>query len=266
MYGPTLGTYGLTCGAYRTHPHSPEAATIGDFELIGPSRRSHRWTSHEARDRGAPSAQTGHDPHQPVWPLPDLYTSSTTPFDPLEIKSLGNTIYHVMELQTMMDSRCYHRGCSCLKPNEPSDPNPLRFPSSESLFPTGDGFTPQEVAIPCFLSSMSKEEQIECHEFMEQITERYVFFCSERQRLGRKRRNLEDMIARTERKIRRLESDVHHWERRGFDSIARIPGCLREHIRFLKKHWDIYQRSLEPDERENGSSPDEVHSAYPPPS
>ncbi|KAG7559291.1 hypothetical protein ISN45_Aa05g008850 [Arabidopsis thaliana x Arabidopsis arenosa] len=86
------------------------------------------------------------------------------------------------------------------------------------------------------------------------ITERYVFLCSERQRLGRKRRVLEDMIARTERKIRRLESDVHNWERRGFDSIARIPGCLREHIRFLKKHWDIYQRSLEPDERENGNS------------
>ncbi|KAG7578980.1 hypothetical protein ISN45_Aa03g031480 [Arabidopsis thaliana x Arabidopsis arenosa] len=87
-----------------------------------------------------------------------------------------------------------------------------------------------------------------------QITERYVFLCSERQRLGRKRRVLEDRIARTERKIRRLESDVHNWERRGFDSIARIPGCLREHIRFLKKHWDIYQRSLEPDERENGNS------------
>ncbi|KAG7599566.1 hypothetical protein ISN44_As06g037470 [Arabidopsis suecica] len=137
---------------------------------------------------------------------------------------------------------------------EPSDPNPPRFPSGESLFPTGDGFTPHGVAIPCFLSSMSKEEKIECHEFMEQITERYVFFCSERQRLGRKRRVLEDRIARTERKIRRLESDVHNWERRGFDSIARIPGCLRKHIRFLKKHWDIYQRSLEPDERENGNS------------
>ncbi|KAG7543398.1 hypothetical protein ISN45_Aa07g033180 [Arabidopsis thaliana x Arabidopsis arenosa] len=87
-----------------------------------------------------------------------------------------------------------------------------------------------------------------------QITERYVFLCSERQRLGRKRRDLEDRIARTERKIRRLESDVHNWERRGFDSIARIPGCLRKHIRFLKKHWDIYQRSLEPDERESGTS------------
>ncbi|KAG7548018.1 hypothetical protein ISN44_As12g032260 [Arabidopsis suecica] len=97
---------------------------------------------------------------------------------------------------------------------EPSDPNPPRFPSGESLFPTGDGFTPQGVAIPCFLSSMSKEEKIECHEFMEQITERYVFLCSERQRLGRKRRVLEERIARTERKIRRLESDVHNWERR----------------------------------------------------
>ncbi|KAG7594110.1 hypothetical protein ISN45_Aa01g028900 [Arabidopsis thaliana x Arabidopsis arenosa] len=137
---------------------------------------------------------------------------------------------------------------------EPSDSNPPRFPSGESLFPTEDGFTPQGVAIPCFLSSMSKEEKIECHEFMEQITERYVFLCSERQRLGRKRRVLEERIARTERKIRRLESDVHNWERRGFDSIARIPGCLREHIRFLKKHWDIYQRSLKSDERENGNS------------
>ncbi|KAG7528629.1 hypothetical protein ISN45_Un126g000020 [Arabidopsis thaliana x Arabidopsis arenosa] len=115
---------------------------------------------------------------------------------------------------------------------EPSNPNPPRFPSSESLFPSGDGFTPQGVAIPCFLSSMAKEEKIECHEFiLEQITERYVFLCSERQRLGRKRRNVEDRIARSERKIRRLESDVHNWERRGFDSIARIPGCLREHIR-----------------------------------
>ncbi|KAG7556837.1 Retrotransposon gag domain [Arabidopsis suecica] len=149
---------------------------------------------------------------------------------------------------------------------EPSDPNPPRFPSNESLFPKGDGFTPHGVAIPCFLSSMSKEEKIECHEFMEQITERYVFLYSERQRLGRKRRVLEDRIARTERKIRRLESDVHNWERRGFDSIARIPGCLREHIRFLKKHWDIYQRSLEPDERENGSSSDEVPSTNCPPS
>ncbi|KAG7552327.1 hypothetical protein ISN45_Aa06g029320 [Arabidopsis thaliana x Arabidopsis arenosa] len=89
-----------------------------------------------------------------------------------------------------------------------------------------------------------------------QITERYVFLCSERQRLGRKRRVLEDRIARTERKIRRLESDVHNWERKGFDSIARIPGCLRKHIRFLKKHWDIYQRSLEPDERENENPSD----------
>ncbi|KAG7599435.1 hypothetical protein ISN44_As06g036190 [Arabidopsis suecica] len=149
---------------------------------------------------------------------------------------------------------------------EPSDSNPPRFPSGESLFPTEDGFTPQGVAIPCFLSSMSKEEKIECHEFMEQITERYVFLCSERQRLGRKRRVLEERIARTERKIRRLESDVHNWERRGFDSIARIPGCLREHIRFLKKHWDIYQRSLKSDERENGSSSDEVPSANSPPS
>ncbi|KAG7552340.1 hypothetical protein ISN45_Aa06g029440 [Arabidopsis thaliana x Arabidopsis arenosa] len=134
---------------------------------------------------------------------------------------------------------------------EPSDSNPPRFPSAETLFPPGDGFTPQGVAIPCFLSSMSKEEKIKCHEFMEQITERYVFLCSERQRLGRKRRVLEERIAWTERKIRRLESDVHNWERRGFDSIARIPSCLREHIRFLKKHWDIYQRSLEPDERES---------------
>ncbi|KAG7597980.1 hypothetical protein ISN44_As06g022870 [Arabidopsis suecica] len=149
---------------------------------------------------------------------------------------------------------------------EPSGPNPPRFPSNESLFPTGDGFTPQGVAIPCFLSFMSKEEHIECHEFMEQITERYVFLRSKRQRLGMKRRNLEDRIAITERKIRHLESDVHNWERRGFDSIARIPCCLREHIRFLKKHWDIYQRSLEPDERENGSSSDEVPSANPPPS
>ncbi|KAG7585635.1 hypothetical protein ISN45_Aa02g009790 [Arabidopsis thaliana x Arabidopsis arenosa] len=86
-----------------------------------------------------------------------------------------------------------------------------------------------------------------------QITERYVFLCSERQRLGRKRCDLEDRIARTERKIRRLESDVHNWERRGYDSIARIPHCLRKHIRFLKKHWDIYQRSLEPDKRESGN-------------
>ncbi|KAG7537005.1 hypothetical protein ISN44_As13g009330 [Arabidopsis suecica] len=149
---------------------------------------------------------------------------------------------------------------------EPSDSNPPRFPSAETLFPPGDGFTPQGVAIPCFLSSMSKEEKIECHEFMEQITERYVSLCSERQRLGRKRRVLEERIARTERKIRRLESDVHNWERRGFDSIARIPSCLREHIRFLKKHWDIYQRSLEPVERESGSSSDEVPSTNPPPS
>ncbi|KAG7556927.1 hypothetical protein ISN44_As11g029320 [Arabidopsis suecica] len=122
----------------------------------------------------------------------------------------------------------------------------------------GDGFTPQGVAIPCFLSSMSKKEKIECHEFMEEITERYVSLCSERQRLGRKSRVLEERIARTERKIRRLESDVHNWERRGFDSITRIPSCLREHIRFLKKHWDIYQRSLEPVERESGSSSDEL--------
>ncbi|KAG7559436.1 hypothetical protein ISN45_Aa05g010320 [Arabidopsis thaliana x Arabidopsis arenosa] len=113
---------------------------------------------------------------------------------------------------------------------EPSDSNPPRFPSAETLFPPGDGFTPQGVAIPCFLPSMSREEKIECHEFMEQITERYVSLCSERQRLGRKRRVLEERIARTERKIRRLESDVHNWERRGFDSIARIPSCLREHI------------------------------------
>ncbi|KAG7585763.1 hypothetical protein ISN45_Aa02g011100 [Arabidopsis thaliana x Arabidopsis arenosa] len=142
---------------------------------------------------------------------------------------------------------------------EPSDSNPPRFPSAETLFPPGDGFTPQGVAIPCFLPSMSREEKIECHEFMEQITERYVFLCSERQRLGRKRRILEERIARTERKIRRLESDVHNWERRGFDSIARIPSCLREHIRFLKKHWDIYQRSLKPVERESGNS-SEKHS------
>ncbi|KAG7564201.1 hypothetical protein ISN44_As10g009700 [Arabidopsis suecica] len=149
---------------------------------------------------------------------------------------------------------------------EPSDSNPPRFPSAKTLFPPGDGFTPQGVAIPCFLPSMSREEKIECHEFMEQITERYVSLCSERQRLGRKRRVLEERIARTERKIRRLESDVHNWERRGFDSIARIPSCLREHIRFLKKHWDIYQRSLEPVERESGSSSDEVPSTNPPPS
>ncbi|KAG7556986.1 hypothetical protein ISN44_As11g029870 [Arabidopsis suecica] len=44
---------------------------------------------------------------------------------------------------------------------DPSDPNPPRFPSNESLFPTGDGFTPHGVAIPCFLSSLSKEEKIE---------------------------------------------------------------------------------------------------------
>ncbi|XP_020877114.1 uncharacterized protein LOC110227368 [Arabidopsis lyrata subsp. lyrata] len=56
---------------------------------------------------------------------------------------------------------------------EPSDPNPPRFPSGEFSFLTGVGFTPQGVAIPCFLSSMSKEEKIECHEFMEQITERF---------------------------------------------------------------------------------------------
>ncbi|KAG7552324.1 hypothetical protein ISN45_Aa06g029290 [Arabidopsis thaliana x Arabidopsis arenosa] len=138
--------------------------------------------------------------------------------------------------------------------------------SSQAREEGGDGFTPQGVAIPCFLSSMSKEEKIECHEFMEQITERYVSLYSERQRLGRKRRVLEERIARTERKIRRLESDVHNWERRGFDSIARIPSCLREHIRFLKKYWDIYQKSLEPDERESGSSSDEVPSTNPPPS
>ncbi|KAG7599519.1 hypothetical protein ISN44_As06g037010 [Arabidopsis suecica] len=95
-----------------------------------------------------------------------------------------------------------------------------------------------------------------------QITERYVSLFSERQRLGRKRRVLEERIARTERKIRRLESDVHSWERRGFDSIARIPSCLREHIRFLKKHWDIYQRSLEPVERESGNSSEKPSDSF----
>ncbi|CAE6014913.1 unnamed protein product [Arabidopsis arenosa] len=34
--------------------YGPTLATIGDFEPIGPSRRSHRWTGHEARDRGDP--------------------------------------------------------------------------------------------------------------------------------------------------------------------------------------------------------------------
>ncbi|KAG7568053.1 hypothetical protein ISN45_Aa04g008900 [Arabidopsis thaliana x Arabidopsis arenosa] len=148
----------------------------------------------------------------------------------------------------------YVGGTLVLSQGEPSDPNPPRSPSGGFSFPTGDGFIPQGVAIPCFLSSMSKEEKIDCHEFMEQITERYVFLCSERQRLGRKRRVLEDRIARTERKIRRLESDVHNWEERGFDSIARIPSYLREHIRFLKKHWDIYQEGLDPGERESGNS------------
>ncbi|KAG7547968.1 hypothetical protein ISN44_As12g031730 [Arabidopsis suecica] len=132
---------------------------------------------------------------------------------------------------------------------EPSDSNPPRFSSAETLFPPGDGFTPQGVAIPCLLPPMSREEKIECHEFMEHVWPLYKLFL--RQRLGRKRRVLEERIARTERKIRSLESDVHNWERRGFDSIARIPSCLREHIRFLKKHWDIYQRSLEPAERES---------------
>ncbi|KAG7568018.1 hypothetical protein ISN45_Aa04g008560 [Arabidopsis thaliana x Arabidopsis arenosa] len=148
----------------------------------------------------------------------------------------------------------YVGGTLVLSQGEPSDPNPPRSPSGGFSFPTGDGFIPQGVAIPCFLSSMSKEEKIDCHEFMEQITERYVFLCSERQRLGRKRRVLEDRIARTKRKIRRLESDVHNWEERGFDSIARIPSYLREHIRFLKKHWDLYQEGLDPGERESGNS------------
>ncbi|CAL9239277.1 unnamed protein product [Arabidopsis halleri] len=53
MYGPPLGTYRLIRGAHCTHPHSPEAATTGDFEPIGLSRRNHHWTGHEARDRGA---------------------------------------------------------------------------------------------------------------------------------------------------------------------------------------------------------------------
>ncbi|KAG7564106.1 hypothetical protein ISN44_As10g008690 [Arabidopsis suecica] len=145
---------------------------------------------------------------------------------------------------------------------EPSDPNPPRFPSGESLFPTGmDLLHTGWPFLVFFLPCLKKKRSNAMNSW-----NRYVFLCSERQRLGRKRRVLEDRIARTERKIRRLESDVHNWERRGFDSIARIPGCLREHIRFLKKHWDIYQRSLEPDERENGSSSDEVPSTNSPPS
>lgn len=50
-----------------------------------------------------------------------------------------------------------------------SDPNPPRFPSVSSMFPTGDGFTPHGVSIHCFLSSLTKEEKNECHEFMEPV-------------------------------------------------------------------------------------------------
>ncbi|KAG7593905.1 hypothetical protein ISN45_Aa01g026930 [Arabidopsis thaliana x Arabidopsis arenosa] len=67
------------------------------------------------------------------------------------------------------------------------------------------------------------------------IVGRHKALCDKRQRIGRRRRALDERIKRIEREILRLESEPHEWERNGLDIMAIMPTCLRRYLRMLDK-------------------------------
>ncbi|KAG7564292.1 hypothetical protein ISN44_As10g010620 [Arabidopsis suecica] len=68
-----------------------------------------------------------------------------------------------------------------------------------------------------------------------EIVGRHKALCDKRQRIGRRRRALDERIKRMEREILRLESEPHEWERNGLDIVAIMPTCLRRFLRMLDK-------------------------------
>ncbi|KAG7548130.1 hypothetical protein ISN44_As12g033380 [Arabidopsis suecica] len=68
-----------------------------------------------------------------------------------------------------------------------------------------------------------------------EIVGRHKALCDKRQRIGKRRRALDERIKRMEREILRLESEPHEWERNGLDIVAIIPTCLRRFLRMLDK-------------------------------
>ncbi|XP_020872485.1 uncharacterized protein LOC110226155 [Arabidopsis lyrata subsp. lyrata] len=86
------------------------------------------------------------------------------------------------------------------------------------LFLSGDGFEPTGVLFPHAVFHFPSREKKEAYDFMDK-------------RLGIKRQTLEARIARVERKIRALESDLFQWEWRNFDSVAEIPKMLWMYLR-----------------------------------
>ncbi|CAL9239276.1 unnamed protein product, partial [Arabidopsis halleri] len=79
------------------------------------------------------------------------------------------------------------------------------------------------------------KEKVKCYDFLEKIVGRHKALCDKRQRIGRRRRALDERIKRMEREILRLESEPHEWERNGLDIVAIMPTCLRRFLRMLDK-------------------------------
>ncbi|KAG7594212.1 hypothetical protein ISN45_Aa01g029790 [Arabidopsis thaliana x Arabidopsis arenosa] len=72
-----------------------------------------------------------------------------------------------------------------------------------------------------------------------EIVGRHKALCDKRQRIGRRRRALDERIKRMEREILRLESEPHEWEKNGLDIVAIIPTCLRRFLRMLDKIFHL---------------------------
>ncbi|KAG7599498.1 hypothetical protein ISN44_As06g036810 [Arabidopsis suecica] len=104
---------------------------------------------------------------------------------------------------------------SASRPSLDLGPFSLVFGDSPSQFEVGEGSRPYEGS--------------------PEIVGRHKALCDKRQRIGRRRRALDERIKRMEREILRLESEPHEWERNGLDIVAIMPTCLRRFLRMLDK-------------------------------
>ncbi|KAG7585622.1 Ribonuclease H-like superfamily [Arabidopsis thaliana x Arabidopsis arenosa] len=104
---------------------------------------------------------------------------------------------------------------SASRPSLDLGPFSLVFGDSPSQFEVGEGSRPYEGS--------------------PEIVGRHKALCDKRQRIGRRRRALDERIKRMEREILRLESEPHEWERNGLDIVAIMPTCLRRFLCMLDK-------------------------------
>ncbi|KAG7599244.1 hypothetical protein ISN44_As06g034360 [Arabidopsis suecica] len=119
---------------------------------------------------------------------------------------------------------------SVSRPSLDLGPFSLVFGDSPSQFEVGEGSRPYEGSPEKTITSFLLTKCL-----FKEIVGRHKALCDKRQRIGRRRRALDERIKRIEREILRLESEPHEWERNGLDIVAIMPTCLRRFLRMLDK-------------------------------